>query len=46
MFAWRLNLVQSGANALELRLEASRRESANDNAEAENGIGFRLTARW
>ena len=46
VFAWRLNLVQSGANALELRLEASRRESANDNAEAENGIGFRLTARW
>ena len=26
-------------------LEATRRESANDNA-PEHGIGFRLTARW
>ena len=43
---WRLNMDRSGASSLELRLEATRRESANDNAEAENGIGFRLTARW
>ena len=43
---WRLNMVRSRGNSLELRLEATRRESANDNAEAENGVGFRVTARW
>ena len=43
---WRLNMDRRGASSLELRLEATRRESANDNAEAENGIGFRLTGRW
>ena len=43
---WRLNMVRSGASSLELRLEATRRESANDNAEPEHGIGFRLTTRW
>ena len=43
---WRLGLDQSGPNALELRLKATRRESANDNAEPEHGIGFKLTARW
>ena len=43
---WRLNMDRRGASSLELRLEATRRESANDNAEAENGIGFRLIARW
>ena len=46
---WRLNLVQGGPNALELRFEATRRESAggpaNDNA-AEHGIGLKVTARW
>ena len=54
---WRLNLApgsgseagQTGPNALELRLQATRSESAgapaNDNA-AEHGIGFRLTAQW
>ena len=43
---WRLDLVQSAANALELRLEATRREAAGDDAEPLHGIGFRLTARW
>ena len=43
---WRLGLVQGGPTALELRLEATRRESANDTADPEHGTGFRLTARW
>ena len=46
---WRLGLAQTGATALELRLQATRSESAgaaaNDNA-AEHGIGFTVTARW
>ena len=46
---WRLGLAQRGVNALELKLEATRREkadgAANDN-DAEHGIGFRVTARW
>ena len=46
---WRLGLAQTGPTALELRLQATRSESAgspaNDNA-AEHGIGLRLTARW
>ena len=42
---WRLGLAQSGPTALELKLEATRRESANDNA-PEHGIGLRVTARW
>ena len=43
---WRLKMDRGGTSSLELRLEATRRESANDNAEPENGIGFKLTARW
>ena len=43
---WRLNRAQAGANALELHLEATRREHANENADPEHGIGFRVTARW
>ena len=38
---WRLGLARSGAESLELRLEASRREDDND-ADPEHGIG----ARW
>ena len=41
---WRLNRIQ-GPAALELRLEATRREETNDNADPVHGIGFRLTAR-
>ncbi len=61
---WRLGLApgsgsgagQTGPNALELRLQATRSESADGPANpgsgsgagsaAEHGIGFRLTARW
>ena len=43
---WRLDLAGSGANALELRLEGTRREAADDDADPEHGIGLRLTARW
>ena len=49
-FGWRLNLVPgSGGGALELRLEATRREPANDNAPAAEPVhaaGVRMTARW
>ena len=45
---WRLVRGASGGDggALELSFEATRRESANDDAEPEHGLGFRLTARW
>ena len=45
---WRLGLVGSGANALELRIEGTRSEAvgANDNRDPEHGIGLRVTARW
>ena len=43
---WRLNLSQGGPTALELGLEATRREYANDNGDPEHGVGFRVTARW
>ena len=42
---WRLNRVQ-GPAALELRLEATRREETNDNADPMHGIGSRLIARF
>ena len=42
---WRLDMDGAGSNALELRLEATQREEANDNADPVHGIGFRLTAR-
>ena len=41
---WKLGLARAGSTALDLRLEATRREAANDNPQ--HGIGFRLTARW
>ena len=43
---WRLGLVGSGTNALELRIEGTRSESANENAAPEHGVGLRVTARW
>ncbi len=43
---WRLGLVGGGTNAFEVRIEAIRREAANDNARPEHGAGFRVTARW
>ena len=43
---WRLARAGSGPGALGLALEATRRESANDNADPEHDIGVRVTARW
>ena len=44
---WRLKRDMRGdTGSLELSLEATRRESANDDARPEHGIGLRLTARW
>ena len=42
---WRLTREGRDAGSFEVALEATRRESANDNA-PEHGIGFRFTARW
>ena len=45
---WRLVRGGSGSDggSLELSFEATRRESANDNAGPEHAIGLRATARW
>ena len=42
---WRLGLARSGPASLELRLDGTRRESANDN-DPEHGVTLRLNARW
>ena len=42
---WRLTREGRDAGSFEVALEATRRESANDNT-PEHGIGFQLTARW
>ena len=45
---WRFVRDRRGGDigSLEFSLEATRRESANDDAEPEHGVGFRLGARW
>ena len=43
---WRLRRDGPGPGSLELALEATRRESANDDAPPGHGLGLRLTARW
>ena len=45
---WRLVRGASGGDggSFELSFEATRRESANDDADPEHSLGFRLTARW
>ena len=46
---WRLTLAGRGAGALELRLEATRREPAHGQvpgAGPEHGVGVRAAARW
>ena len=46
---WRLGLVGGGQSALEVRLEAMRSETANDNeagAPPQHGVGLTVTARW
>ena len=42
---WRLELGSSGATSFEFGLEATRRESANDDA-AEHAVGVRVGASW
>ena len=42
---WRLTREGRDAGSFEVALEATRRESANDNT-PEHGIGLQLTARW
>ena len=44
---WRLGLARSEDNvSLDLELEATRRESVNDDREPEHGVGLRLSVRW
>ena len=43
---WRLRRAGAGPGSLEFSLEATRRESANDNTGAEHGIGLRFSLRW
>ena len=42
---WQLGLCSGGGTSFELGLEATRRESANDN-EAEDGVGLRVGVTW
>ena len=42
---WRLN-PSGGNSSFELRLDATRREAANDDAEPEHGFQLRLNMRW
>ena len=42
---WRLGLGSGGAMSFELGIEATRRESANDDA-AEHAVGVRVAASW
>ena len=43
---WRLGLGSGGGASFELGLEATRRESANDNVPPEHAAGFRIGATW
>ena len=43
---WRLSLAQDGPGSLEVGLDATRRESANDNAGPEHGVMLRGLMRW
>ena len=43
---WQLTSVMPGDPGFEIGLDATRRETANDNAPPEHGIGLRMTARW
>ena len=46
--AWRFvrDRRRGDIGSLEFSLEATRRESANDDAEPEHGVGLRMIARW
>ena len=43
---WRLAPAAAGGPGFEVNLDATRKESANDNAGPDHGIGLRVTARW
>ena len=43
---WRVTSAVAGDAGFEIDLDATRRESANDNAGPEHRIGFRMTTRW
>ena len=43
---WRFGLARSDRVDLELGIEATRREAANDDAGAEHAVGLTATARW
>ena len=43
---WRLTRSGSGPGPLELSVEATRRESANDDTPPEHGVGARFALRW
>ena len=44
---WRLGLARREGNvSMDLELEATRRESANDDREPEHGVGLRFNMRW
>ena len=44
---WRLGLARRGGNvSMDLELEATRRESANDDREPEQAVGLRFNMRW
>ncbi len=43
---WGLGLARQDRTSLDLSLEGTRRESANDDGKPEHGIGLRLKARW
>jgi len=45
-FGWWLASAGGSDHAFEARIEARRRESANDSAPPEHEVGFRLTARF
>ena len=43
---WRLTRTGSGPGSLELSVDATRRESANDDTPPERGVGARFALRW
>ena len=43
---WRLTRTGSGPGSLELSVDATRRESANDDTPPEHGVGARFALRW
>ena len=43
---WRLNLPRSGPSAFDLRLDVSRREAADDNADPEHRIRLGVSVGW